>query len=372
MGLIRFYLALSVVIWHIPGSSFHLLSGKVAVVLFFIISGFYMAMVINEKYAKADGEPWIRIFYLARFWRLYPTYLVMLLFYIAWFIPTNNPNPLVMRLPIPAFEQFLLIISNIFVVGQDVHQFLVRVFVERAGPSPLLGFVDQLGPHFLYDIAMAIGQAWSISIEVYFYALAPFLIRSWRKTAIFLGLALVMRIFLIGILHQRSGIWGYYFFPGSICFFLMGGMAYHFRRSIPAAGWHLTAGRIVLLGGVVAVIWIAIRQHGVMMPPADNSLDSPHFWLLYVLFTFCMPFIFDATKTCALDRAIGDLSYPLYITHGLVIGLAYYRWTAPKGSVPDAWATVVLCLISAYTMRHLVEIPFERYRHRFLRSKHIQ
>jgi peptidoglycan/LPS O-acetylase OafA/YrhL len=372
MGLIRLFLALSVVIWHVPGASFHFLNGAVAVVLFFIISGFYMAMVINEKYAKTDGEHWIGTFYLARFWRLYPTYFVMLLLYIAWFIPTDNPNPLVMRLPIPAFEQVLLIFSNVFVVGQDIHQFLVRVFVERAAPPALLGFVDHLGPHVLYDMGMAIGQAWSISMEVFFYALVPFFVRSWRKTALFLSIALAVRIVLIGVLHQRSGIWGYYFFPGSICFFLMGSMAYHLKRMIPAASWHLPVGKTILLVAATAVVWGTIRQHGLMMPPVDASLDPPRFWLLYVLFTLSMPFIFEATKTSAIDRAIGDLSYPLYITHGLIIGFAYYRWTAPRGVVPDAWATVVLCLIAAYTMHHLVEIPFERYRHRFLRRKHIR
>ena len=55
MGLVRFALALSVVFWHIRGAPFHLINAAVAVSLFFIIPGFYMAMVINEKYANGES-----------------------------------------------------------------------------------------------------------------------------------------------------------------------------------------------------------------------------------------------------------------------------------------------------------------------------
>jgi len=49
MGAIRILLALSVVLWHVQGQHPRLLNASVAVLLFFVISGFYMALVINEK-----------------------------------------------------------------------------------------------------------------------------------------------------------------------------------------------------------------------------------------------------------------------------------------------------------------------------------
>jgi len=50
MGFIRIILAIAVVIVHTePIFGFELVRGRVAVQSFFIISGFYMAMILNEK-----------------------------------------------------------------------------------------------------------------------------------------------------------------------------------------------------------------------------------------------------------------------------------------------------------------------------------
>ena len=56
MGLIRALLAISVILAH--SESFlglSLVGGKVAVQAFFIISGFYMALILNEKYIGGNS-----------------------------------------------------------------------------------------------------------------------------------------------------------------------------------------------------------------------------------------------------------------------------------------------------------------------------
>ena len=50
MGLLRLLLALAVVGAH-SGFAF-ILEGREAVTLFFIISGFYMALILNESYTR--------------------------------------------------------------------------------------------------------------------------------------------------------------------------------------------------------------------------------------------------------------------------------------------------------------------------------
>ncbi|MET4736718.1 peptidoglycan/LPS O-acetylase OafA/YrhL [Bradyrhizobium japonicum] len=362
MGVIRFALALSVVFWHIRGAPFHLMNAAVAVTLFFIISGFYMAMVINEKYASDEPEHWIRMFYIARFWRLYPPYLVMLIVMLFWSWPTNAPSPFFSRLPMSALDQAALIFSNLFLFGQDVHQFLVRVRVENAGPQFLLNFVHRANLILLQDNMMAIGHAWSLAAEAMFYLVAPFFVRSVRRTMILLAAALAFRFSLLEILGQRSGIWGYYFFPGAVCMFLMGSVAYHLRKMIPRTDLHATVGRAALAGFAVWFVSLSIINGVLMESPADWSIDQPKFWVLYITFAASIPFIFEATKRSLLDREIGELSYPLYLVHGLVVGLVYYRWTGPQGVVPDAWAAVAFSIIAAYAMRQLVEIPIEKWR----------
>lgn len=362
MGALRLILALSVVVWHMPGASFHLMNARAAVVLFFIISGFYMAMVINEKYATSDGTPWIKTFYLARFWRLYPAYLALLCVMLIWFYATNSPNLFRDRLPMSLFEQSALLLSNIFIIGQDLHQFLVRVRVENAGPQFLLNIVNQIGPDVLSDPVILIGQAWSLGAEAMFYLIAPFIVRSTRMTAMALGAALVFRFLLLEVFGQRSDIWGYFFFPGAVCMFLIGSASYHLGRIAPFKEWHVRIGWAALVAFLAWFALTAIADGVVMPPPADPSIDRPRFWILYALFALSIPFIFQATKRSHFDREIGEISYPLYLVHGFVLGLVYFRWGAPKNVVPDACAAIAFSLMAAYAMHRLVELPFERCR----------
>ena len=56
-------MALSVVIWHMPHRLGSMLDANMAVLFFFVLSGFYMALTINEVYAP-KGAGWRRVFYL--------------------------------------------------------------------------------------------------------------------------------------------------------------------------------------------------------------------------------------------------------------------------------------------------------------------
>ena len=72
MGLIRFFLAYSVVVGHfLYFPTFRLIGTDTAVEAFFIISGFYIAMILNGRYSS------IKDFWINRFLRLYPAYIVI-------------------------------------------------------------------------------------------------------------------------------------------------------------------------------------------------------------------------------------------------------------------------------------------------------
>jgi hypothetical protein len=79
MGIIRFLLACSVVIAHAHQSiSLPILNAGACVETFFIISGFYMALVLETKY-HSDR----RAFWLNRWFRIAPTYYMILLASLA-------------------------------------------------------------------------------------------------------------------------------------------------------------------------------------------------------------------------------------------------------------------------------------------------
>src|ERR1700761_979235 len=88
MGLIRFLLACGVVLCHTSAiMGYTPLSGALAVQCFFIISGFYMAMVLAEKY---NGKGSTYLFYTNRALKIYPIYWVCLILLIIWSLVVYN------------------------------------------------------------------------------------------------------------------------------------------------------------------------------------------------------------------------------------------------------------------------------------------
>src|SRR5690606_11320980 len=82
---------------------------------------------------------------------------------------------------------------------------------------------------------MFIPQAWTISIEMMFYFIAPFIVR--RKTAVIIVLFLLTAG--LNIILQVSGFdydpWTYRFFPAELLYFLAGVLGYKIWRMLPAS-----------------------------------------------------------------------------------------------------------------------------------------
>ena len=78
MGSLRLFLALSVALGHF-GMPLGFPTSDIAVQSFYVISGFYMALVLNEKYGP--GTYWL--FISNRLLRLWPTYIVVLVLSFA-------------------------------------------------------------------------------------------------------------------------------------------------------------------------------------------------------------------------------------------------------------------------------------------------
>ena len=77
MGTLRFILAMSVAYGHAGDFlGFPLIPGDTAVQSFYAVSGFYMALVLNEKYRP--GSSTYSLFISNRFFRLFPVYATVL------------------------------------------------------------------------------------------------------------------------------------------------------------------------------------------------------------------------------------------------------------------------------------------------------
>ena len=77
MGILRTILALAVVVYHsYKFFGLRMCGGQVAVETFYIISCFYMALILNEKYVGVGSY---KKFILSRFYRIFPVYWIILI-----------------------------------------------------------------------------------------------------------------------------------------------------------------------------------------------------------------------------------------------------------------------------------------------------
>ena len=120
MGLLRLLLSLSVLAAHTQywPKYFHGVGGLSAVEIFFVISGFYMSLVLSKTY-KGNR----RAFYINRILRIYPLFYIVL---IATFILDifQNSNFISSLNTLPNLGLLLVICSNLIIFGSDLLMFL--------------------------------------------------------------------------------------------------------------------------------------------------------------------------------------------------------------------------------------------------------
>ncbi len=233
MGTLRFALALVVLFAHTGGVRWNLmLPGPMALQWFFIMSGFYMSLVLREKYVHHPRP--LQLFLTNRLLRIFPVYWLLLVLALAFAIFLEmRPAPAeVTASALSFFRHYYgqmdwgamawLIWVNVGLVFQDSVLFL--------GLDPATGSLF-FTPQFqttnpaLYRF-LFIPQAWSISLELVFYLLAPFLLlRGWRVVLLVLLGSVLLRVVLIGEGLFRDP-WAYRFLPTELALFLLGYFSY--------------------------------------------------------------------------------------------------------------------------------------------------
>jgi len=297
MGILRFLLAITVVISHSNSIfGFRLVGAVVAVQTFYLISGFYISLILNEKYQSYS------LFITNRFLRLYPIYWIILLltlfFSLASFYLQNNPMMLDSWFKYSKNMDLVsiayLIITNIIIFGQDFAYFLgVNVFNGQLFlTSKYYAFDPQL-PSFIL-----LPQAWTIAIEFLFYLIAPFLVKKNYKLIV----AFVLFSFATRILMYKIGFssdpWLYRFFPFEAGFFFLGILAYKVycrvrKLNIPKVVLHTVF--------ILAVLLTLFFQY---IPEVVKCVNLTQYFYYLIIFII-LPFLFIFFKTNKLDRYIG-------------------------------------------------------------------
>lgn len=351
MGLLRLYLAFSVVQAHAgPVAWFSLLpatGGRQAVCLFFVISGFYMAMVLNTKYRRPDATA---LFYTNRFLRLMPSYWIVAALDIALFALLGRALLFGYDAPLPALvadlrampgtTQAFLAAANLTGLGQDL------LYLMTAGPQGLewqpygeTGSHD--GIRYLVN-----SPFFSVSLEIYFYLIAPFTLRrGWGLAAIVCALGLAYHAALAA-LGQWNLTFAYALFPASLFFFYLGACGYFLASRAATAGWRGSRPILAAFGALLAAAFAMVLAYEIDL------------FLRAAIVAAILPLLFGLTARIALDRLLGELSYAIYVVH-YPVTLLMQHWHEARHVGSEA-AAVTLAL--ALLLYFLVERPVDRWR----------
>ncbi len=368
MGVLRLILALSVVFWHMQGHHFVIFNGGIAVVAFFIISGFYMALVINEKYSATSTSPqvWITNFYISRLLRLLPAYLVFCTVMIIVYIQSGTPNIFTPN-DLTFQARFALLFFNLFMFGQDIWQTIWMHAAMNIPNNFVLASVKFFGKSASEPMYILVGQAWSLGVELIFYIVAPFIVMSKRRIVVVLMIALLCRFyFLLNIDMYPNHPWRSRLFINNIPFFLLGSISYWMYTKI----YNLKYLKEISIGvAVVSVAFIVISIilfGGVLLFNGTEDYDEPRLWAFYLFFAFIVPFLFNLTKNFKIDRYLGELSYPIYLVHGLILGTVFAYGISVGAKIV---ISIVITFLVSTAIYLFVDRPLDTLRHKLTLTK---
>lgn len=317
MGLLRLILALSVIAGHSGSTVFGFtgIGANYAVFFFFIISGFYMAMVLSGKYRDTP----VTSFYKSRALRLFPTYYIGAAISLA-----------VSYEAIASFFGTLTLSSQIFFLFQNIAIFGQDISYAICSKTIAGGCADALN--------MTVNPpSWSLAVELSFYLVAPFVVKNAKSTLAFVlfGCAYLLSLNAIRFPIDEAlifssvstGPFNYYFYPTSCLFFGAGALAYHLSKSVSLPNYYI---------GVAALFVTSMTQ--TLMP----------FWHVFFI-ALAIPTLFKYTASNKIDRIIGELSYPAYILHFPIMkALAPYLESNQKlFSIVSfgSWISIIACAI---------------------------
>lgn len=346
MGILRTMLALSVLFVHAYEPIFT--DGKLAVQIFFLISGYLISFILHEIKAYSSTL----IFYKNRLLRIFPLYFCIsafsLLVYLAGHIFFDGWVTIDRFIESTFFSKLFLVFTNTFIVGQDLISFIDINFINP--------FNHDEKTILLLDNGLLVPPSWTIALELYFYLLAPFILRNkYLLIGLFFS-SLIFKFYFLLAGVELSKPFEYQFFPMELSIFLLGAVSHQYIS--PKVGKffeNLSASKNILL-------LIFLMQFLIF-----NQLYNHYYFSDYIIIlaiAFFLPFLFQFQKTFKIDRKIGALSYPIYLSHWIIIIIVSFFM--PRLGIENEefrlLIIVIMTILVSFLLNELIEKRFEEKR----------
>ena len=352
MGMLRLLLAVGVVAEH-AGVAFGV-GSFTAVEAFFMISGFYMSLILGSgTYRTAP-------FYLSRGLRIFPVFWVAMgcaaLYY--WVASSS------FGISTYGSRGF----ASIWGEGGTVE---LKAWYATASTT-LVG--ADAGMFFNTNerqavMSLLMPTIWTLSLEIYFYALCPLLIR-FRSRWLVLLVALLVGVRIAGyVAGLDAEPWHARFFPFEIIYFLLGMLAHRWTQHLTRSG---RMSRALMAPMALALLIVGVLTIGFY--PIMHALgwplvyDQPAYLLslIYCAAVFCsLPLLFHLTRNSRIDSYVGEYSYPIYLFHYRFVEIFLHSRVLEP--LPGFLLALALSVVHAAIVIHLIQIPIDRFRRQRLR-----
>lgn len=337
-GTYRTILALAVI-------AHHLLSvpaiGQYAVHGFFILSGYLMTLIMHKSYGYSKGG--FLSFAFNRFLRLYPPYWIVIILSAAIVIIVGEDNARAyhsgIHLPSTAAE-WLQNISLIY-----ANSFPMQVFPRLSPPT------------------------WALTLELLFYLLIALGVSKSKPITVAWFAASVA--FTVGTHFSERGYDYRYLFIGAASLpFSIGALIFHYKEMIlPKLKRYSDIRTLTIL--ITLFTLNSIAAGGFKLLSFPLFLQSLCFYSNLILNVLVISILAGRPKlpiSEALDKWIGDFSYPLYLFHwqaGMLVSFLVFqepqRGPNLNGFVCFLGALIV-CAVVSYLLIRFVDRPVEMLR----------
>lgn len=203
--------------------------------------------------------------------------------------------------------------------------------------------------YFTVPQIIVLGVAWTLVIEVIFYALMAAISPLLKGTRPLLGVALASTLVWLVILWARDFGPSFFLFAASVAYLpvLLIGSTIYLRKATSADMIPI----LLLASANAAVFMLGLRSIHTAFLPISNSYPVT---LVYALAVFLMCVDLGAPN---LLRRFGDISYSLYLLHG-TLGFFVVQHALSAGMAnASPWVASLVCIAASYVMYHTVERP---------------